>query len=359
MKKPAKKTSTEKPLKQFHILVRWWVRFWRCIKRWWRRQVQRRRDFVSRRPHRSLYLTRRRDSARSFQIAGYIRFSHEVWAMIWQNRAIFIKFIILYSVLALIIVGTLSQSNYLAIRDSITATSESLGIGELMSIFTTTITSSGGEDATITSQAIAGLLLLFGWLVVVWILRYRLSGNVIKLRDALYNAGSPIVATFILLLLIVLQLLPFALALLAYVAVSGVGIINWEIAIENMAAWLALAAIGALTIYWLATSFIALVIVTNPGVYPWQAIKMAGDIVVGRRLKIVLRLVFMIVPLALLWLVILVPIILLDNWIKVDWLPLVPLFTLLLSTLSLAWVASYIFLLYRRLLDDDAPTVKK
>jgi hypothetical protein len=195
--------------------------------------------------------------------------------------------------------------------------------------------------------------------VIVWILRYRLSDNQIKLRDALYNAGSPIVATFILLLLIVAQLLPFALILLAYVAVSGVGIINWEIAIENMAAWCALAAIAVLTIYWMATSFIALVIVTNPGVYPWQAIKMSGDMVVGRRLRIVLRLMFMLVPLALLWLVVLLPVILLDNWIKLDWLPLVPLFTLFLSTLSLTWSASYIFLLYRKLLDDDTPTVKK
>ena len=359
MKKNGKKNKSIKPIKKYNVIVRPIVRFWRNVKRWCSKQVQKHNDFKNRRPHKSFFLTKRRDSARSFKISGYIRFSNEVWSMIWKNKGIFIRFIILYSILSLLIVGTLSQSNYISIRDSIASTGESLGISEVMSIFTTTITSSGSEDATITSQIIAGLMFLFGWLVIVWMLRYRMSGNEIKLRDALYNAGSPIVSTFVILLLILLQLVPFALILLTYVAVSGVGMINWEVAIENMAAWCALAAIGALTIYWLATSFVALVVVTNPGVYPWRAIQMAGDMVVGRRLRVVLRLLFMLIPLALLWLIVLVPIILLDNWLKIDWLPLVPFFTLFLSTLSLTWVASYIFLLYRRLLDDDAPTVKK
>jgi hypothetical protein len=356
--KKTTKTPKLKPIKNYHFLIRWWVRFWRALKRWWGRQVKRHRDFMSRRPHRSLFLTKKRDATRSLKISGYIRFSNEVWQTIWQSKGIFIRFMVLYSILSLLIVGTLSQTNYLSIRDSITSASESLGIGELMSVFTSTITSSGSEDATIASQTIAGLIFLLGWLVIVWILRYRLSGNKVKLRDALYNAGSPVVATFMVLLIIVAQLLPFALALLAYVAVSGVGLINWEIAIENMAAWCALAVIGVLTLYWMVTSFIALIIVTVPGTYPFQAIKMAGDIVVGRRLRIMLRLVFMALPLAILWLVILIPIILLDNWLKLDWLPLVPLFTLLLSTVTLTWSASYIYLLYRRLIDDDAPPVK-
>ena len=358
--KVKKNDKQEKPIEQFHIMIRWWVRFWRLIKQWWDRQVKRCKEFIERRPHSSFYLTKRRDSARSFKIAGYFRFSNEVWGTIWQNRKVFIKFLALYSVLSLIIVGALSQANYLSIRDSITSAGEGFGIGEVISIFTTTITSSNGDDATIASQIISGLLFLFGWLVMVFILRHQLSGNKIKLRDALYNAGAPIVATFVVLLLIVFQLLPLALSLLAYVVVSGIGAINWEIAIENMAAWCALSAIAVLTIYWLSSSFIALIVVTSPmGVYPWQAIKIAGDMVVGRRLKIVLRLLFMIVPLILLWAIVLIPMILLDNWINIYWLPLVPLVSLFLSTLSLIWISSYIFLLYRRLIDDDAPTVKK
>jgi hypothetical protein len=156
-----------------------------------------------------------------------------------------------------------------------------------------------------------------------------------------------------------LQLIPFALALLAYTAVSGVGLINWSVNIENMAAWCALAAVAVLTLYWMTTSFIALIVVTVPGFYPWQAIREAGDRVVGRRVRVLLRLLFMLLPMAVMWLVILVPVILLDNWLKIDWLPLVPLASLILSTLTLTWVASYIYLLYRSLLDDSTPPAKR
>jgi hypothetical protein len=357
-KRTNKSKKSEKPLKKYHIALRWWVWLWRAVKRWWRRQVKRHRDFMKRRPHRSLFLTKKRDARRTLKIPGYFAFSHQVWQVIWQNKGLFLRFIILYAILSLVLVGALNQGNYIALRDSITSASESLGLGEVASLFTGALTSGNGQEATMTSQIIAGLLLLFGWLVVVWLLRYRLSGNKIKLRDALYNAGSPIIATFTLLLLMLLQLLPFALALLAYTAVSGIGLINWSIDIENMAAWCALAVVGVLTLYWMTTSFIALIIITNPGVYPWRAIKMAGDMVVGRRVRIMLRLLFMALPMAILWLVILVPVILLDNWLKIDWLPLVPLTSLILSTLTLTWVASYIYILYRRLLDDDAPPVK-
>jgi len=348
-----------KPLKKYHILIRWWVRFWRAIKNWWGRQVQRHRDFKKRRPHRSFFLTCKRDARRSMRIPGYFAFTHQVWRTLWQNRRLFIKFIILYAVLSLLIVGTLSQSNYIALREQIDVASEGLEALKWMTLFTGAITSGSGEEATIASQTISGLLLLFGWLVVVWILRRRMVGDKIKLRDALYTAGSPIIATFTLLLIMLLQLLPFALVLLAYSAFSGVGLINWDISIENMAAWCALAAAAVLTLYWMTTSFIALVIVTNPGVYPFRAIRMAGDIVVGRRVRIMLRLLFMMLPMAILWLVILLPIIWLDSLIKIDWLPLVPLTVLILSTLTLTWVASYIYILYRKLIDDDTPPAKR
>ncbi|MDR1197125.1 MAG: hypothetical protein LBL08_02530 [Candidatus Nomurabacteria bacterium] len=359
-KKVVKKAK--KPLrsiKKYHVAVRWWVRFWRALKRWCGRQAKIHRDFLARRPHRSLFLTKRRDYVRSFKISGYLAFSHEVWQTIWKNRAIFIKFTILYAIFSLVLVGTLNQSNYLAMRDSVTSAVENLGVGDVFSLFTNAITSGSGEEATMTSQLVAGLLLIFGWLVVVWILRYRLSGNKIRLRDALYNAGAPLVATFILLLIMVLQLIPFAIVLLAYSAVSGIGLINWSIDIENMAAWCALAVVAVMTLYWMVTSFVALIYITVPGVYPLQAIKLAGDRVVGRRMRILLRLIFMALPMAVMWAVILVPIILLDNWVKIDWLPLVPLGVLLLSTLTLVWVGSYIYLLYRRLLDDNAPPAKR
>jgi hypothetical protein len=65
------------------------------------------------------------------------------------------------------------------------------------------------------------MALFFGtyiWLTTVWILRNLISGNKFKLRDALYSAGAPFVPTLLISLLLIVQLLPFALALVIFTA---------------------------------------------------------------------------------------------------------------------------------------------
>lgn len=352
-----KSKSKEKSLDKYHILLRPFVRFWRFVHGGINRQKKRHQEFMKRRPQRSFRLSKSRDIKRSFKIPGYFAFAREVFGAIWSDKGLFAKFILLYAGISLVVVGALNQDSYVALRDSVMGASEGLGVGEMVSLIGGVVTASSSEDATMTSQIVTGILLLFGWLAIVWILRYRKAGKEIRLRDALYNCGSPIFATFTLLLIMILQLVPFALALLVYTSVSGIGLINWSIDIENMAAWCALAAVAVLTLYWMVTSFIALIIVTNPGTYPWTAIRIAGDKVVGRRARILLRLLFMLLPVVVLWLIVLVPTILLDNALKVDWLPLVPFASLLLSTLTLVWMASYIYLLYRYLIEDEAPPV--
>jgi hypothetical protein len=48
-----------------------------------------------------------------------------------------------------------------------------------------------------------------------------------------------------------------------------------------------------------------------------------------------------------------------DAWLKgvfpaINWLPIVPIALLTLGTATVVWSASYIYLLYRRIIDDDA-----
>jgi hypothetical protein len=59
------------------------------------------------------------------------------------------------------------------------------------------------------------------------------------------------------------------------------------------------------------------------------------------------------------WLVVMIPIILFDDWVKklvpsISWLPLVPLTIVVMSSVTLVYVASYVYVLYRRIVDDDA-----
>ena len=90
-----------------------------------------------------------------------------------------------------------------------------------------------------------------------------------------------------------------------------------------------------------------------------QASRAAGDLVVGRRLRILLRLLWLALIIILTWAVVMIPIILFDAWLKgvfpaINWLPLVPVALLVLGTVSVVWAAGYIYLLYRRIVNDDA-----
>jgi len=126
-----------------------------------------------------------------------------------------------------------------------------------------------------------------------------------------------------------------------------------------MVFWFVVALLVLLSLYWATGTLIAMVVITLPGMYPLQAIRAAGDMVVGRRIRILLRILWMIAGLAVVWILILVPVILFDTWIKTIFtqiaaVPLVPFVMLVVASFSVVWSASYIYLLYRKVVDDDA-----
>jgi hypothetical protein len=93
--------------------------------------------------------------------------------------------------------------------------------------------------------------------------------------------------------------------------------------------------------------------------YPLRAIRTAGDLVVGRRIRIMLRIVWLLLFTALVWALVMMPIILLDAWLKgafpaISWLPVVPIMLLVMGTITVVWISSYVYLFYRRIVDDGA-----
>lgn len=340
--KPKAKTKKSKPAKVKLI--------------WIDKLASRRRNFLTRRPHHSFRRTKRRDYKRDLVIPGYWNFGVGVSKLIWKNRWLFAKFLLVYIILSALLVGIISQGNYAQLADQIKSVSKDLSTGGGIGSRTLALSSAvvSGSLNTTSSQAqqiYAGLLFLLSWLTIVWLLRQLLSGKKVRLRDGIYSSASPLVSTFLVLLAVLVQLLPAALGAIAYTAASASGLLSGGV--ESMLAWIAIALLAVLSLYWLTSSLIALVVVTLPGMYPFAALKSAGNLVLGRRLRIMLRLVWMGVSLAILWLVILVPSILISELINLTWLPIVPFAVLLLSSVSVLWAASYIYLLYRRLIDDS------
>ena len=216
----------------------------------------------------------------------------------------------------------------------------------------------GNAAASGSSQQIFGVLLgLYAWLAAVWLLRGVLAGKKLRLRDGVYSSGGPVIALAVLLFILLLQLLPAAAAMILYGAADTSGLLDQTAMLMLFGGATVLMAV--LSIYWITSTLFAMVIITLPGMYPAQALKLAGDIVVGRRMRILLRLLWAVALLLIVWVVILLPIIVIDGAVKtavpgLEWVPLVPVTALLLASFSIVFMASYTYIFYRKVVEDDA-----
>ena len=123
--------------------------------------------------------------------------------------------------------------------------------------------------------------------------------------------------------------------------------------------WIFAAMVAVLVLYWITSTLIALVIVTLPGMFPFRALRAAGDLVVSRRLRILLRLLWGVGVIAVIWGIVMIPSIILDTALKSAFaqfaaIPLVPYIGAFMASLTVVWISSYVYLLYRRVVDDDA-----
>ena len=327
---------------------------------------QRAHNYLGRRPHRSFRRTHQRFYARSLRLPGYWAFARDVTRMLWEQRRLFGLLVVVYAVLSGVMVGIASQAVYQQLGDALQHSSGDVfsgnwgEVGKAGLLLITTITGGASITPSEAQQIYSGILLLLTWLTTIWLLRNGLAGHAVRLRDGLYNAGAPFLSPFLVGLVFVVQLLPLALALHGYSAAVGSGLLDGGVI--AMIFWFIAALLATLSLYWVTSTFIALVVVTLPGMYPFQAIKTAGDLVVGRRLRILLRLLWAAVLLLLTWSLIMIPLILIDAWVKEIWpvvvsVPVIPVSLLLLSSLTTVWLASYVYMLYRKVVEDDAQPV--
>ncbi len=329
----------------------------------WRKASARRAAFLARRQHRSFQRTRRRDYVRTLALPGYISFSNSVFKTVWLYKKPLLTLLAIYVALYAVLVGLVSQDTYTTLTDSLKEVGADIWSGNwgavgtaaivLVSLASPEAASASGESA----QIFAGLLYVMMWLSIIWYLRSRMAGHRVKVRDALYNSGAPLFATLIVVAFLAVQVLPIVLAIIGYTAASSSGLLNSGVA--AMLCWAALGGLALLSLYWIVSSFFALVIVTLPGTYPYKALKVAGDVVLGRRFRLVLRWSFMILVIVLVWVLVMVPLIALDMWLGSVWgwfksVPLIPVMMLVMSALTIIWSTTYIYLLYRKVVESAA-----
>lgn len=321
------------------------------------------KSFQSRRPHRSFSRTRRRDYERSLKLPGYFKFSRYVFDTIWANRKTFILLALFFFFAFSVMVGLASQDTYSTLKNTLDSTSKGVikgnwgEAGKAGLLFISTINGALSGDLTDVQQLYSGILILLTWLTTVWLLRNILANRKVRLRDGLYNSGSPILPTFLVATLLIVQMLPIAIAILGYSAALSTGLLSGGI--EAMLFFIAAGLLVVVSLYFVTGTFFALIIVTLPGMSPSDAIRAAGDLVIGRRLRILARILWMVLGVTVVWALTMIPLIMVDSWFKklwkvIEWVPTIPVFVVILLSLTVVWVASYIYLLYRKVVDDGA-----
>ena len=325
--------------------------------------MKRRKAFMEKRPHRSFVRTRRRDYKRELHLPGYVSFTVEVARSLWREKKIFVWVVITFAIFSAALVGIGSQEVYAQLSNFIKTGEESVlnGLwGEVTKssiLIFSAVTGSLQEAPTVLQQVYNALLLLFTWLTAVWLWRAIRTGARPRFRDGLYNAGAPIIPTILVGLVAILQLVPASLAVIGYGAASGSEILSNGV--EAMVFWSVAALLVLLSAYWLTSTALALVVITLPGMYPVKALRAAGDLVTGRRVRVLLRIAWLGLTVVLAWAVVMIPFVMLEGWLSSKFvimtqLPIIPVLLLCFSSATVVWVASYIYLLYRKLVNDNA-----
>ena len=320
------------------------------------------RDFLARRPHRSFRLTRRRDYVRSLKAPGYIAFTFAVNRMLRNHWKLFALLIATYAFIMVALGAITSQEIYATINGLLGESTKDLfgeGLGQIgqAGLIGLSAFASVGSGLSPDQGVYLSFALLFAWLATVWLLREILAGRKPKLRDGLYNSGAPILSTVGVMLILLVQLLPIGLLILLYAGLSAIGVV--ASGFGAMLFWIFAITIATLALYWITSTVIALVVVTIPGMYPLRAVRLSSDLVIGRRMRVFLRLLWGAAVALITWALVIIAAILVDNLAKFLWpdladFSLVPYVGVLVSAFASVWYASYVYLFYRKVVDDDA-----
>lgn len=313
--------------------------------------------------HRSFRRSYREDYDRPFEAPGLLSHAVESFKMLFKNWRLFVPFILILAILNIALVGLMSEETYVTFQNSLDETAENIKAGELGTfarsglLLISTITTGGLSQGLTESQQLAAIILfIVAWLVTIYLVRHRLAGHKIKLRDGLYNALAPFISTLLVLAVILVEAIPLMIVIITYSAAVATNFLATPF--YALIYFIFASLLIILSTYLISSSIIALVAVSAPGLYPLVAVRTARELLIGRRIKFIIRLIYLFFTLIVVWVVIMLPLIALDLVLKkaFDWLQGVPVvsFELLLMTcFSVVYSTIYLYLFYRRLLDYD------
>ena len=205
------------------------------------------------------------------------------------------------------------------------------------------------------------LVFLVIWLTTIFVIRHKMAGHKIGLRDALYNAMTPFLSSLVVLFVIAVQCVPIMVLTVAYSSAIETHFLDtpfYAFLFLGFALLLIL-----LSSYLLSSSIMALVAVSAPGLYPMEALKTSSELMQGRRIKFVLRIILLVILVVVMWVIVMYPISQLGLFMsQYEWaynIPFVKICGIIVACFLAIYAAVYFYVYYRWMLDYDNPKKKK
>jgi len=264
--------------------------------------------------------------------------------LLWGNKKLLLGITAIYGLLNLLLVhGLASSVDVGSIKQELSqsgAGAGSLGTGLGVLAVIAGSSGNGSNQAAGTYQLV---LILIASLAIIWALRQILGGSKVRIRDAYYQGMYPLVPFMLVLLVIGLQLIPLATGSTLYTIVISNGIA--VLAIEKILWATVFGLFVFLSFYLISASIFALYIVALPEMTPIKALRSASALVKNRRWSVMRKLLWIPLVFSVLAAVIMLPIIVVAA-------PLAPWVYFVLSILALLALHSYLYTLYRELLNE-------
>lgn len=264
---------------------------------------------------------------------------------LWRHKRLFIAITLIYGLLNLVLVRGLASGTDVGSLKSQLGQVFTGGLGPLtssLSIFVVLVGSAGNGSSN-TAGAYQLFLALLASLATIWALRQVLADVTVRARDAYYRGMYPLVPFMLVLIVCGLQLIPLLVGSTVYSLVIGNGIAVYFV--EKLVWALLFGLLALLSLYMLSSSLFALYIVTLPDMTPMKALRSARQLVRYRRWTVLRKIVCLPVILLSIAAIIMVPIIVLLT-------PLAQWVFFLLTMFALAAVHTYMYTLYRELLNE-------
>ena len=312
--------------------------------------------------HKTFKRSYREDYARDLKVPGVMYHIFATFKILFKNWKLFLPLLILSVILSMVLVGLMSEDTYRNFQEILDQTISNTVSGDIGYIpkagllLISTVTTGGlASDSSEVKVVFVILIFVIIWLTTIFFLRHRLADHKIKFREGLYNAMTPLISTFTIVLVALIQCIPIFLLTIGYSAA-----VETEFLFTPFYA-LVFFIFAALMIlisgYLLSSTLIGLVAVTAPGVYPMKAIHASSDLMAGRRFRFILRLVALFIMLVIVWVLVMLPLIAFDLFMgQFEWtrsIPFVPFCLLTMTCFTGIYISAYMYLYYRWMLNYD------